>query len=468
MQLSEHVIRVCNGMIARIAPTCDPLWTVYLKRHKGQSIYAERFRIYLPTIKTLPVTTTKGSYPNQFLGDRYRDFPDILPTVRPVPYHSTGLLLGEAELARGLRGDFVPLLRRRLPCHHLCGLPHGAVPRFVDRYRKAYPFFLRTDIAKFYPSVRHQDLVVGVQIAWRDLLGLSYVPSKFKKRYLGPLLRWCERLPLHRGIPLGSPVSAVAAPLMLVPLWLEVRRTFGVPLTVYMDDVLVCCRDAQQCAEVYARIENRLHNDFDLAPHVGKTESGRFATGRFSFCGWSFAGGYARIDEEKERDFAERITRSTCARGGERNSRALVKRVNRLVDGFGHYYKHGDVKRQYERLDVLIRRSVREALSGGSSRRIYNGELERLGLRSLCGILERDSAKTKAGKATAVRNRPLRKPVPSLSAQAAALRASCRVEGDSFREETLVLLRSLDAKLSQLVKEQRTLCRTLERLGGMW
>ena len=67
-----------------------------------------------------------------------------------------------------------------------------------------------------------------------------------------------------------------------------------------------------------------------------------------------------------------------------------------------------------------------------------------------------------------MRNRPLRKPVPSLSAQAAALRASCRVEGDSFREETLVLLRSLDAKLSQLVKEQRTLCRTLERLGGMW
>ena len=30
---------------------------------------------------------------------------------------------------------------------------------------------------------------------------------------------------------------------MLVPLWLELRRRFDVPLTVYMDDVLVGCRD---------------------------------------------------------------------------------------------------------------------------------------------------------------------------------------------------------------------------------
>lgn len=388
--------------------------------------------------------------------------------MRPAPYHSAPCLPGESELARNLRDDFVPLLRRRLPWHHLCGLPHGAAPRFVERYRKEFPYFLRTDIAKFYPSVRHQDLVVGVQIAWRDLLGLSYVPSKFKKRYLGPLLRWCERLPLHRGIPLGSPVSAVAAPLMLVPLWLEVRRTFGVPLTVYMDDVLVCCRDAQQCAEVYALIENRLHDDYDLAPHPGKTESGRFATGRFSFCGWSFAGSYARIDEAKERDFAERITRSTCPRDSERNSRALVKRVNRLVDGFGHYYKHGDVKRQYERLDVHIRRSVREALGADTRRRILNGELDRLGLRSLSGILERNRTEAQAGKASAAHYRPLRKPAPSLSAQAVTAVAKAAAGQEALRGEAVELLRRIDAKLSQMVKGQRTLYRTLERLCGPW
>ena len=170
---------------------------------------------------------------------------DIAPTVRPAPYHSAGPYPGERELARALRGEFVPLLRRRLPWHHLCGLPHGSAPRFVAQHRKRYPCFLRSDVRSFYPSVRHQDLVVGVQLAYRDLLGLTYVPSRFKQRYLSSLVRWCESLPLRRGIPLGSALSALAAPLMLMPLWLELRRRFGVPVMVFMDDVLVCCRDSR-------------------------------------------------------------------------------------------------------------------------------------------------------------------------------------------------------------------------------
>lgn len=210
---------------------------------------------------------------------------DIVPTVRPVPYHSAGPFTGERELARALRGDFLPLLRRRLPWHHLCGLPHGSASRFVERHRKDFPYFLRSDIRSFYPTVRHQDLVVGVQLAYRELLGLRYVPSGFKSRYLAPLVHWCESLPLRRGIPLGSALSALTAPLMLVPLWLELRRRFGVPVMVFMDDVLVCCRDQKECVSVYAFLENRLHDDYDLAVNAAKTVSGRFASETFSFCG---------------------------------------------------------------------------------------------------------------------------------------------------------------------------------------
>ena len=201
----------------------------------------------------------------------------ICPTVRPLPYFGACPQVGERELAASLRRDFVPLLARRLPDHHLVGQRHGAVPAFVARHKKSFPCFVRTDIAAFYPSVRHRDLVAGVQLAWRDLLGLSYVPAKFKRRYVGGLSQWCASLPLERGIPLGSPLSCVAAPLMLVPLWLEVKRRFGVPLTVYMDDVLVCCRDMGEAAEVYALIANRLSGAFDLKVQCSKTLSGRFS-----------------------------------------------------------------------------------------------------------------------------------------------------------------------------------------------
>ena len=384
----------------------------------------------------------------------------ILSTVRPAPYHGAYACPGESELARQLRADFAALLRRRLPWHHLCGLRHGAAPRFVERYRRKYPFYLRTDISRFYPMVRHQDLAVGVQLAYRDLLGLGYVPAKFKSRYLGAIVRWCEGLPLRRGIPLGSPLSAVAAPLMLVPLWLEVRRTFGVPVMVVMDDVLICCRSAQECAEVYALVENRLADDYELTLHAGKTESGRFASGRFSFCGWSFSGGYARIDAEKQEAFRQRISHRTRLRSG--TAIGLIKRVNRLTDGFGNYYKHGDVKRQYETLDIHIRRCVRQALSQGTSRRIYNAELESLGLHSLTGILRRAADRQNAP------HRHMRRLRGSPRTASHATPVSVQTAGyDRSTEETAALLRRIDTKLTQMLKGQRELCRILERLSGL-
>ena len=57
----------------------------------------------------------------------------ICPTVRPLPYFGACPQVGERELAASLRRDFVPLLARRLPDHHLVGQRHGAVPAFVAR-----------------------------------------------------------------------------------------------------------------------------------------------------------------------------------------------------------------------------------------------------------------------------------------------------------------------------------------------
>lgn len=383
---------------------------------------------------------------------------DIAPTVRPVPYYGTAPIPGERELARSLRGDFLALFRRRLPWHHLCGLPHGAAPRFVALYRKTHPYFLRSDIRSVYPSVRHQDLVVGVQLAYRDLLGLSYVPSGFKKRYLSPLVHWCESLPLRRGIPLGSALSAIAAPLMLVPLWLELRRRFDVPVMVFMDDVLVCCRDPQQCVEAYAFLENRLHDDFDLAINTDKSVSGCFASDTFTFCGWRFAGGCAVVSDAKLAGFEERLRRE-AGRGSGRTPRALIKRINRLVNGFGHYYKYGNVKRQYERLDVLVRTLVRRRLSReGYVGRIYNEDLERLGLRSFRSIREGAGCRHETA---ATKLRPVRRPI--LRQRTVDVPAPPAME-----EELIGLLQRIDRKLTSLVSSQREMIAAIDRLRTGW
>lgn len=334
----------------------------------------------------------------------------IRPTVRPLPYFSADPQWGECELAASLRQDFRGLVARRLPDHHLVGQRHGSVPAFVARHKKQFPYFVRTDIANFYPAVRHGDLVVGVQLAYRDLLGLGYVPEKFKRR-------------------------------------------FGVPLAVYMDDVLVCCRDAEEAAEIYALIANRLQQDFDLVPNYAKTRSGRFSETALTYCGWRFAGGYAGIAPGKTEAFRTRID-AICRRSREVGTRVLVKRLNATITGFGHYYKYGDVSRRFAELHVYIRRRVRRCL-GACAGRIDNGALRRLGLRSLCDILIADRARTSGHRASS--SEP-RQTIPALPSRHGL--PSSRDELEAVTE----LLVAVSNKLTELVKGQRKLLRMLEPL----
>jgi hypothetical protein len=85
--------------------------------------------------------------------------------IKPLPYYSTYTNSSERTLAAALRAEIVPKLKRRLPYHHLGGLPHGWIINFIKTHSATHKHFLRTDISKFYPSIQHRDLVVGVQSA---------------------------------------------------------------------------------------------------------------------------------------------------------------------------------------------------------------------------------------------------------------------------------------------------------------
>jgi hypothetical protein len=104
---------------------------------------------------------------------------------KSLPYYTCDTLGGERELAQALRAELIPKLARRLPGHHLAGLRHDYMVKFVLRNKRNYPFFLKADIKKFYPSVRHTNLVTGFQVAYRDLLSMKFVPDAFKKKYSG-------------------------------------------------------------------------------------------------------------------------------------------------------------------------------------------------------------------------------------------------------------------------------------------
>lgn len=89
--------------------------------------------------------------------------------IRPLPYYNIEGTPDDVRLAKALRQDFVPKVKRLLPGHHLGGQRHDFSISFIKRHKVKYPYFFRTDIRQFYPSVRHQDLIVGAHtIVVRD------------------------------------------------------------------------------------------------------------------------------------------------------------------------------------------------------------------------------------------------------------------------------------------------------------
>ncbi len=131
----------------------------------------------------------------------------ICPTVRPLPYFGACPQVGERELAASLRRDFVPLLARRLPDHHLVGQRHGAAPAFVARHKKSFPCFVRTDIARSTP-------LCDIAISWRASSGMA--------RPAGSELRAREvQAPLR-----GRPVAVVRV------FAARTRHTAGQPFVV--------------------------------------------------------------------------------------------------------------------------------------------------------------------------------------------------------------------------------------------
>jgi hypothetical protein len=107
---------------------------------------------------------------------------DLKQHIRPLPYYSTYVTNEERWLADNLRREFVPKIARRFKGHHLRGFSNDFITSFIRENKKTHPFFFKTDIAQFFPSIRHLDAIVYAQVAYKELIGLKYVPDEFKRR----------------------------------------------------------------------------------------------------------------------------------------------------------------------------------------------------------------------------------------------------------------------------------------------
>ncbi len=146
--------------------------------------------------------------------------------------------------------------------------------RFASRNR----YYVRTDVRKFYPSVRRGQLIETVR---RMLPG-------------HPAAESLRTLILADGtdLPAGPTISGVLANMYLSPLDVELLNAGRLRgrYTRYVDDMFLFGSDRRTLVRTFDALRRRLHDGFGLATHHGKVEIGRASNafdGRGSPVAWA-------------------------------------------------------------------------------------------------------------------------------------------------------------------------------------
>lgn len=153
---------------------------------------------------------------------------------------------------------------------------------------------------------------------------------------------------------------------------------------VFVDDIVIMIINKKASTAVYYDMFNHFKS-VGLDINLAKVQQGTFSSTVLDFCGWRFAGGYSSISMVKIDGFRERIA-NACNSNITKNPRVFIKLLNAQINGFGHYYKYGEVVGVYQKLDGFIRQSVKKWFVLTQQSTPTNQHLRDLGLRSLYDI----------------------------------------------------------------------------------
>ena len=247
---------------------------------------------------------------------------------------------------------------------------HQAMEQIRQGVNRGAGWVVDADIEAFFDRIDHGQLMelIGKRISDRRML-------KLLRQWLASgVMDAGEWTPTDQGVPQGGVISPLLANVMLHELdrlWEDHCGQLG-QVVRYADDLVVVCRTEAAAAEALRRVGLVLRR-LGLSLHPEKTRVVGIGDGRegFDFLGfhcrkvasWRWRG-KRYLQYWPSRRAMQRIRDRVKAITGPRHRlteaiQAIVTAVNRVVRGWGAYFRVGNASRQFGQVDRYVDERLR-------------------------------------------------------------------------------------------------------------
>ena len=293
-----------------------------------------------------------------------------------------------ADLSGILKIFFLPGIISQFPQHFLTGYRPDLFIEYIERNQRASRYFINFEIEPFFPELSLGALLKLMLSSYR-MLYRKNIPASGEHDLLSALRSFFDKR-IKGSVTEDRQLSVYLVPYVLLGLcsllvsfpFLCTRREFLVFLP-HEENSIICQR----------RIEKEL-------TLLGlKTTGAGFLTGSFhtdctTFSGFQIGKGKISIPWGTTNLFLSEIMAMT--RSGKKYSsyKAFVKRVDRRIQKFGHYYKYAPLQDLFSSLDKVILYYVGSYIKQSGSTEYANiSNSGDYGLCSLSGLYERAKQK---------------------------------------------------------------------------
>jgi RNA-directed DNA polymerase len=245
--------------------------------------------------------------------------------------------------------------------------------------RNGHTAVVDADLSGYFDTIPHAELMRSVarRVSDRHVLALLkqwLVVAVEEDDGRGGWRRTTRAKDEKRGVPQGAPISPLLSNLYMRRFlrgWkiLGHQSRLQAHIVNYADDFVICCRGTAPAAMTVMR---KMMGQLKLTVNEEKTHLRQIPQGSVDFLGYTIGRCYSpktgrayigtRPSKRSLRRVTGRVSELTEPRMALLDAEVVVRRLNRLLIGWGNYFCLGPVSKAYRAVDTHTRHRLRQWL----------------------------------------------------------------------------------------------------------